>query len=472
MHVVVLGAGLAGLSAAHALSARGARVTVLERDDHVGGMASSWKVGPYWLDHGPHRFYTRDAELLAHIYDVLDGEVVVRERKSRICLLGKFFDYPLNASNVVRNLPPGLLAHALFDYASARVVDLFRPMPDANFEDWVVKRFGRTLYDLFFGTYTAKAWRMPCNQISADWASQRISQANLWDAIAKTLWPPKSDDVRSLASEFHYPAHGGIGQLARKYAEKIEAAGGEIRLSTPVETLAVEGERITRVTARNQHGELESIDCDSVISTIPLSVALQALQRGGESMLRAEEQRAIAALRYIGIVFVYLEVQKPHVIPDHWMYLPSTDLTIHRITEFKNFSDSVAPGSSTVVCCEITCRPGDERWKLTLDEAARIAGDDLARIGVLPVGQGRGIEIARLGHAYPVYDLDYARNLEVLRSAAKRVENFATTGRQGLYRYNNMDHSVAMGRRMAAALLESGASADADAVAAGREYFG
>jgi protoporphyrinogen oxidase len=116
MHVVILGAGLAGLSAAHALTRAGVKVTVLEKEDHVGGMASSWKVGPYTLDHGPHRFHTRDEELLRHVYEILDNQVVIRERRSRIYLEGKYFDYPLKALNVLKGLDVFLLARALADY--------------------------------------------------------------------------------------------------------------------------------------------------------------------------------------------------------------------------------------------------------------------------------------------------------------------------------------------------------------------
>ncbi len=466
MHVVILGAGLAGLSAAHELTRAGHQVTLLEKQDYVGGMASSWQVGPYWLDHGPHRFHSRDEEMIAHLYEILDNDVVIRERLSRIYLRGKFFDYPLRASNVLNNLPASLLAKALLDYMWIRVVQWFKPIPDTHFENWVLKRFGRTLYELFFGTYTSKAWGMPTTEISADWAAQRISQANLWDTIVKTLRPPKNGEVRSLVTQFWYPGHGGIGQLSRKYAEKIRRQGGEIWLETPVERIDIEQGRAVRVVCQHNGARVE-LACDQVISTIPLPRLLEALNPAIDETARS----AIARLKYIGIVFVYLEVARPSVIPDHWVYLPQKDLTIHRITEFKNFSDTSAPGNSTVVCCEITCRPGDERWKSTLSEAARIAEADLVKIGVVKPGETRGIDIAKLPYAYPVYDLQYKENLEVLRRATAAISNLGTTGRQGLYRYNNMDHSIAMGRKFAAQVA-SGLDLGAGTVAAQSEYFG
>jgi protoporphyrinogen oxidase len=168
---------------------------------------------------------------------------------------------------------------------------------------------------------------------------------------------------------------------------------------------------------------------------------------------------------------VYLEVDKPSVSPDHWIYLPEQHLTIHRISEFKNFSDDAAPGASTVLCCEITCREDDELWNLPREGAARLAQDDLIKIGLVEPGTSRCIDVHRLKYAYPIYDLTYRENLETLKRAAKEVRNFHTTGRQGLYRYNNMDHSIAMGRRIAKTIMK-GHDARADEVAAGREYFG
>jgi protoporphyrinogen oxidase len=466
MHVVVLGAGLAGLATAYELVKAGHRVTVLEKEDWVGGMARSWKTGPYWLDHGPHRFHSRDRGLIEHLYEVLDNEVVIRDRLSRIYMQRRFFHYPLKAQNVFENMPKGLLVRACWDYVWIRCRQIFRPIPDDNFENWVLKRFGRTLYEMFFGTYTAKAWKMPCTEISADWASQRISQANLFDTIKKTLRPPKGGEVRSLVSEFWYPAKGGIGQIGRKYAEKIEQLGGSIHIEAPVKRIEIENNLARRVTWVKD-GVEHTVECDEVVNTIPLPRALEAF----DPPVGEEVKRSIANLRYICIVFVYLEIDQPTVSPDHWVYLPEKHLTIHRISEFKNFSDDSAPGETTVVCCEITCIEGDEAWNLGLEEAAKIAERDLVTVGLIKPGIARGLDLHKLKYAYPVYDLTYKENLETLKKAAKRVKNFHTTGRQGLFRYNNMDHSIAMGRRIAKTLAKDSGER-ADEVAAGKEYFG
>jgi len=465
MHVVVLGAGLAGLSTAFELAKAGHKVTVLEKLAIPGGMAISWQTEGYWLDHGPHRFHSRDKELIRHLYEVLDDEVVTRDRLSRIYMQGKFFHYPLKTSNVMR-LPIPVMARCILDYIWIRIVQLFKKIPDDNFENWCIKRFGRRLYEIFFGTYTSKAWKMPCTEISADWASQRISQANLWDAIIKTLRPPKGGEVRSLVSEFWYPGHGGIGQIGRKYAEKVVEMGGKVLLESSVSRLEIKENTITRVFYENDGTEY-ALDCDEVINTIPLPILLQKF----DPPVSEETQAAIRGLDYVAMVFVYLEINQDSVSPDHWVYLPEKHLTIHRISEFKNFNENAAPPGKTVICCEITCRKGDEHWNMTQEEAGRIAEQDLVTVGLIKPGISRCIEMTKLRHAYPVYDLHYKGHLNQLKKAAKEIKNLKTTGRQGLYRYNNMDHSIAMGRRVAKTLIK-GRDAHADEVAAGQEYFG
>lgn len=466
MHVAVIGAGLAGLSCAYELAKAGHTVTIVEKENAVGGLGRSWQKNGYWLDYGPHRFHSRNKELIEHLYEVMDNEVVTRDRLSRIYMQGKFFNYPLKLSNVLTALPKGIMARAMWDYMWVRMRQWVKPIPDSNFENWVTKRFGKTLYEIFFGTYTSKAWKMPCTEISADWASQRISQANLWHTIKTTVFPPKEGEVRSLVSEFWYPAHGGIGTICRKYAEKVVGMGNDIILEASATEIQFDG-GTAHALIYEKDGVKHTIECDEVVNTMPLPRMLEALT----PEVSDEVREAIDGLKYIGIVFVYLEVDVPQVSPDHWVYLPEKHLTVHRICEFKNFSDHEIPGNKTIICCEITCREGDEHWNLTLEEGAKIAENDLVTVGLLKPGMSRGLELKRIRYAYPVYDLTYRKNLDVLIKAARAVPGLTTTGRQGLYRYNNMDHSVAMGRKVARTLLK-GKDAGADQVAAEQEYFG
>jgi protoporphyrinogen oxidase len=467
MQALVLGGGLAGLACAYELAKAGAAVTLLEKEAQAGGMAHSMKVGPFTLDHGPHRFHTRDPRLWAHLEEVVGAEnLASRDRLSRIYLRRRFFHYPLVATNVLRNLPPHVLGRAVFDYLAIRLRNRFRPIPDDCFENWVLKRFGATLYRMFFGMYTEKAWGMSCREISADWASQRITLLNLGDTIKKTLFRPK-EAPRTLVSEFRYPREGGVGTIAESYARHLARMGAKLLLGTPVDAIFHKEGRVTGVTYREAGGEIRALRPDFVVSTIPLPRMIERLDPAAP----AEVLGAMGRLRYIGIVFVYLEVAKPQVSPDHWVYLPEKHLTIHRISEFKNFSERTAPPDRTAVCAEITCKFEDPIWNLSLEEAGALAIRDLETIGLLRPGQAKPLHLTKLRYAYPVYDLHYRENLRAGLDYVKGFANLQTTGRQGLYRYNNMDHSIAMGRKIARSLLQ-GEEMDHHKIAAGHEYFG
>lgn len=446
-------------------------VTVLEREPHAGGMASSFvETGDeYWsYDFGPHRFHTHDDELIAHVKEILDGNYVDAKRLSRIVLYGKFFDYPLKAGNVVRNLPPRVLLKAFADYIWVRFTERtgLTHYSDDNFEGWVTKRFGKRLYDLFFGQYTAKAWKMPPNEISGDWASQRISLLNLSDTVKKSLIRPARGDVpRSLVTDFVYPAWGGIGELARGYVRRIESMGGSIVCDAPAVKVHRDDRRVTGVEyGRRERTYLEG---DHYISTIPITALARAVSPAAPAGVRA----ALANLRYVSILFVYLKVDKEQVTPDSWVYLPERHLTVHRLSEFKNFSPNAAPAGKTMVCAEITCRQGDEHWTATDEQLSAIAVGDLVTLGLLDPRQVLGTSVKRVPFAYPVYDLQYKEHLLPILDFVHSLENIQTGGRQGLFRYNNMDQSIEMGRRMGWGLLD-GEAGRHEEVATGQEYFG
>jgi protoporphyrinogen oxidase len=468
--VVVLGGGLAGLACAYELAKAGAEVTVLEREHHAGGMASSFTEesdGEYWsYDFGPHRFHTHDEGLIAHIKEILAGNHRQAERMSRIVLFNRFFDYPLQTGNVLRNLPPLLLVRSFLDYFWVRFTERvgLSHHSDENFEGWVTKRFGRTLYDLFFGRYTGKTWKMPPEQISGDWASQRISQLSLGDAVRKTLFRPR-EAPRSLVTSFIYPRRGGIGEIARGYVRELEAMGATVICGAPVTRVHRDGSTVTAVDYGGAASG--SIEADQFISTIPITALARSVRPAAPEPVTS----AIGSLKYVSIIFIYLKLSKPSVSPDSWLYLPEPHLTVHRISEFKNFSPECAPPDKTMVCAEITCRIGDEHWRAGDDELIAIATGDLERIGFIKPSEVLGGFVMKIPHAYPVYDLEYKQHLTPVLEFVHTLSNVKTGGRQGLFRYNNMDQSIEMGRKMAWALV-SERDAGHEAVATESEYFG
>jgi protoporphyrinogen oxidase len=477
-HAVILGGGLAGLACGYEIAKTGLRVTVLEREPHVGGMASSFEEGDratagkpdsdYWFhDFGPHRFHTDEKELLRHVEEILGDNKIWRKRLSRIFLFGRFYDYPLDFSNVLRNMSWLRIARILSDYAWVRILDTLHlsDYRDRNFKEWVERRFGRTLADIFFVQYTEKTWGISATEISAIWASQRISLLNLTDTIIKTISKPRKKP-RTLVTDFVYPRIGGIGELARGYQRRIEEFGGAVITGAPAIRVHREGMRVSRIEYRKD-GKSHFLEADEFISTIPVTELARSLVPHAP----AEVRSGIRSLGYVSIVFIFLKIDRDGVSPDHWIYLPEKHLTIHRISEFKNFSSSAAPAGKTMVCAEITCRAGDEIWRADAEALARIAVRDLTSVGLIRPEEVLESFVKRIPFAYPLYNLAYQQNLEPILGFVRSLENLETGGRQGLFRYNNMDQSIKMGIRMAARMLGQ-TEVDHEAVATEQRYFG
>ena len=469
-HVLVLGGGLAGLSCAYKLARAGDRITVVEQYDEVGGLASSGTIKTQWgefdYDTGPHRFHTGEKHLNDEVLALLGDQVVTANRLSRIFLFGRFFNYPLNGTNVVKSLPKLVLMKCALDYVWVKIKSVFKKTPDDNFENWVINRFGRKLYEIFFGVYTAKTWGIPCTEISADWAAQRISLLSLWDTVKKTFFKPAdSEGPRTLVSKFFYPKRGGIGVLCRRYQEELEKLGNKVFTKTRVLSVKIENGVCTGAEVEGPEGR-RFIAADTVMSTISCTDLVRCVTPAAP----ADVIEASHKLRHRSMMFVYLVLDRPKLTDDHWIYLPEGDITLHRLSEYKNFSPHSAPPDKTLICAEITCNYGDERWNGDEKHLRDITVKDLVKIGLIKEEEVLMTFSRRERYAYPLYDLSYRPNKDKVLGWLSGVKNLDTTGRQGLFKYNNMDHSIGMGLTAAENLMGRGDSHKK--IADEQKYFG
>ncbi len=317
---------------------------MLEREPQVGGMAASFienSDGEYWsYDFGPHRFHTTDPELIEHVSGsspAITG--APRGCRGSTCSIGSSITR-CKPGTFLRNLPPRVLVRSFVDYFAVRFTERMgiTHYSDDNFEGWVVKRFGRTLYELFFGRYTGKAWKMAPEDISGDWASQRISLLNLSDTVKKTLAPVGFDPAHDWCGSSCIPIGAvSVRSRAGTYASwRRWAPPSTPRRPGHPGALPGSPGRSRWTTEAPEPG---SVEADDYISTIPITSLARAVRPGAPDAVR----EALSRLRYVSIVFVYLKVNKPHVSPDSWVYLPERELTVHRISEFKNFSPNCAP---------------------------------------------------------------------------------------------------------------------------------
>jgi protoporphyrinogen oxidase len=431
---VVLGAGPAGLTAAHVLATRGRPGAVLETDGTVGGIAKTVEFEGYRFDLGGHRFYTKLPEIQRLWEEILGEEFLVRRRLSRIYYRGHFFHYPLQAADVFRGLGVIESARCALSYLNARS-RLHRPQP-ASFQDWVVSRFGWRIYEDFFASYTKKIWGIPGSEIRAEWAAQRIQNFSLGQALLGILGVRRGH-APTLIEEFRYPRLGP-GQLWEELARRVEARGLPIHLNRRCVEIRHNGGVIESVLARNTEGAASEHSVDAVLSSMPLSELVHALEPAAPPEVAAAARR----LRYRELCVVALMIDDPEPFPDNWIYLHDPETKAGRVQNFAAWSPAMVRPGTSCLGVEYFCFRGDDVWEMPDRAAVEMATGELARIGLVdPARITNGVKV-RVPKAYPMYDGANREAVATIRGYLEHFENLQTFGRNGLHRYNNQDHSM------------------------------
>lgn len=480
-HIGIIGAGPAGLSAAFRLAENGVRSTTWEAAPFVGGLARTISeevpgAGTFKFDLGGHRFFTKDDELNRVFRTVLGDEILWVERTSRILFDGKYFDYPLKPANALLNLGIPTAMRAGLDYGRSQLKAKLRPRPAETFEDWTVEQFGRTLFELFFRTYTEKVWGIPCNRVGADWASQRIKDFSLGVAIKEMLKPTRQaganqkDAVVTLIDSFMYP-RDGFGRFSQRLAEETEARGSDVELSRRVTRIAHDDapdgqRRILSVTTTGPGGVDERTeDVDDLISSMPLTNLVLTMDPPPPPAVKA----AATSLFYRAVTLVVLFLKREQATEDTWMYIHDKEIQLGRINEPKNWSAALCPPGHTSLVSEYFCFQGDDVWNSSDEELVKQTVRDLSgKLGFFSPDEVVGSKVLRLPKAYPVYELGYEEHLQPIKDYVLGFSNLQIIGRYGTFRYNNTDHSMETGLLAAENLL--GAQHDLEQVNASTEY--
>ena len=405
----------------------------------VGGLARTIEFEGSRFDIGPHRFFTKNAEVRQLFNELLGDERVCVRRHTRILNSGTFFDYPLTPLNAMFGIGLRQGVAIAGSYAGARVRAFVWQHPIETFEDWIVDRFGRRLYETFFKGYTEKVWGIPCGQISAEWAAQRIKGLSLAAAIGNAVKRDRSISIKTLADEFAYPRLGA-GQVYETMAAAIVREGGKVETSANIRGFRRQGTRIVAALADGAAGSFE-VPGSFFLSSLPLTDLIEMMRP--EAPL--EVVAAARALRYRQHIGVNLLVEgRP--FPDNWIYVHSPEVAIARIANYRNFSPAMA-GSDGVspLTVEYFASAGDE-LSITSDAALiKRAVDELARIGVIEPDQLRGGFVVRSEKAYPLMQVGHHRHVAIIKAWLDEFENLLPIGRAGMFKYNNQDHAMATG---------------------------
>jgi protoporphyrinogen oxidase len=440
MDAVIIGAGPAGLTAAWQLAKAGKKSVLFEQDAIVGGISRTDEYKGYRFDIGGHRFFTK-VELVQKLWvEILDEDFMVRPRLSRIYYDGKFFDYPLKPMNALLGLGPVEAVRIGLSYLWAQA---FPHREERNFKQWVSNRVGSRLFEIFFETYTEKVWGMPCTEINADWAAQRIKNLDLVSAVKNALLGARTNAegevITTLIEQFHYPRLGP-GQMWETAARRLKNEHGvETHLRQRVESILHDGKRVRSIVVRDAAGGTREVTGEHVISSMPVQTLLHCM----DPLPPAEVLAAADQLRYRDYLTVVLIVNQPSLFPDNWIYIHSPEVKLGRIQNYKNWSPHmVADPSKTALGLEYFVQEGDEYWSASDAELIELGKRETEVLGLAKASDVQDGCVIRMPKAYPVYDGDYQGALQIIRKWLDGLPNLHLIGRNGQHRYNNQDHSM------------------------------
>jgi protoporphyrinogen oxidase len=483
---IIIGAGPAGLTAALELQRQsGIQPIVLEASHEIGGISRTVRYKGNRMDIGGHRFFSKSDRVMRWWLDLMpvetgfgaDGHLsyhgmqrdlpvpvssadaatedlvmLVRNRKSRIYFLRRFFDYPISLTAATfRNMGVTRTVRCGFSYMRSA---LLPQREERSLEDFLINRFGRQLYLTFFKSYTEKVWGVPCHEISAEWGEQRIKGLSLKGVVThflkKTFGPKPSGDIAqkktetSLIEKFLYPKFGP-GQLWERVADLVREGGGEIHFGLRITEIHVDGGKVVSVDATNEAGERVTFTGDYFISTMPV----RDLVRGLSPQPPAEVVEVSEGLMYRDFITVGLLAKKLSLteqdgtlLKDNWIYVQEPDVTVGRLQIFNNWSPWLLGSADKVwIGLEYFCNDTDPLWSLPDDEMAKFAIAEVARIGILNAEEVEDSHVVHAPKTYPAYFGTYDR-FDLIRNYTDRLQNLFLVGRNGMHKYNNQDHSM------------------------------
>jgi len=449
--VAVIGAGPAGMTAAYELVRGGADVEVFEATDFVGGMSRSFDLWGQRVDLGPHRFFTADPRVNRLWFEVVGDDYRMVDRLTRLYYQRRFFYYPLQATNALWNMGLYEASRCTASYLREKLVPSTGAGGDDSFESWVVGRFGRRLFEMFFKSYSEKLWGIACGELDADFAAQRIKKFSLGEA-AKTALGINKNRHTTLVDRFAYPVEG-TGMVYQRMADYVRQGGGQVHLNAPVrrvlcnqrtwhvqssddraayETLRVEGVELA-------DGRRRSADC--VISTMPLTSLVQGLDD-----VPPDVQQSVDRLTYRNTILTYLHVEGTDLFPDQWLYVHAPELRTGRITNFRNWVPTLhGQSENTILALEYWCYDHDSLWSEPDAQLLERASREIRETGLLRDARVLEGHVVRIRRSYPVYRRGYKEHVSRIMQHLHRISGLSAIGRYGAFKYNNQDHSILTG---------------------------
>lgn len=486
---VIIGAGPAGLTAAHELLDKTAiKPVIFEMSSDIGGISKTVNYKGNRIDIGGHRFFSKSDRVVDWWQKILplqgspsmddiilnrnvpvsksegapdpeknDLVMLVRNRVSRIYFLRFFFEYPISLKwTAFKNLGAVKIIRIGLSYIKAR---LFPIKDEISLEDFFINRFGNELYRIFFKDYTEKVWGVPCSAIKSEWGAERIKGLSISKAMAhavrryfkKYTSIDQNKTEISLIEQFNYPKLGP-GQLWEEVAKQVKSGGGEIHVMSNVIGVSIAGRQVLGVSVKNtETNMITEHKCDFLLSTMPVKELILAITPVAPDIMRKVAEGLIYRdFVAVGVLLKKLKIQNEtkipainRIVPDNWIYIQERNVKLGRLQIYNNWSPYMLedPFNTVWIGLEYFCNEGDELWSKTDDEFAAFAIDELAKIDIINKNDVMDSTVIRMLKTYPAYFGSYDK-FDVLKTYVSQFENLFLIGRNGMHKYNSMDHSV------------------------------
>ncbi|MGE3062442.1 MAG: NAD(P)/FAD-dependent oxidoreductase [bacterium] len=486
--VVIIGGGPAGLTAANLLSKNeNYDIIIFEKENLLGGIAKTVVYKGNRIDIGGHRFFSKSDWVMDFWKSkfpiqgrpskddiILNRDVnlskeagapdpekesktmLVRNRLSRIFYLRSFFDYPVSLNlNTIKNLGFIRMLRIGVSYLAIKANPIKN---EKSLEDFFINRFGKELYKTFFKDYTEKVWGMKCTEIEPEWGAQRVKGLDITKTIlhaVKKVFAREHDISQkstetSLIEQFLYPKLGP-GQLWEYVAEEAIKNNVKIILNAEIVSIGSSDHIIKNVRVKDASSNQEKdYECDILISTMPIKNLVEAMGEAAEE----DVKRVASGLQYrdfltVGLLMKKLKIENKtnkrtmnNIIPDNWIYIQERDVKVGRVQIFNNWSPYLVKDLDNIwMGLEYFVSENDELSSKSDAEMINFAVNEMEKIGFLNREDVIDSTILRMEKAYPAYFGTYAY-LDKVKDWSLRFENLYLIGRNGMHRYNNMDHSM------------------------------
>lgn len=496
---IIIGAGPAGLTTAYELLNRSdIKPIIIEENSFVGGISATLDYKNNKIDMGGHRFFSKSERVMDWWLDILplqgkpskddillerevelsnianapnpeetDKVMLKRNRLSRIYYLKTFFNYPvsLNLDTV-----KGLGLWRMFKIGCSYMKALAFPIKDEkSLEDFMINRFGRELYLTFFKDYTEKLWGIDCNKISAEWGAQRIKGISILKVLKQvfvSLTGKKKGAVEtSFIESFFYPKFGP-GHMWQSVADLVLEKGGKINLNEKVTKIVKNDNKIIAIETTDSNGKINTYKGDIFISTMPVKDLIESMNDVPNDVTNIANGLMYRDFRVVGVLLNKLKLKNTtkiktmmNIIPDTWIYIQERDVKLGRLQVFNNWSPYLVDDFKNKVWIglEYFCNEQDKIWTDDSDTFIKFAIEEAVKIGIFDKDDVLDAYTHKVKKAYPAYFGSYDK-FDEIKKFVLDIDNLYLVGRNGMHRYNNMDHSTLAAMKTVDCILDNNSS--------------